>query len=313
MADIDISSVSQAVAVSEAVTVSFEFRFVNVEQAVAVTETVTVRRENFISVTDSVAVAEFVSLSPKPDVTDSVSVLEAVTVIQHNILKQHEAMIMPVWELSGSFAQAFTLESSSLKIPGRSILGTFGASLSEREIPLRTVSASMAANDVGLSGGANKAPTWSCTGQFGSRLSERIPPRSLEASFNLAGILSLDAIIPVRRLSASFKYPSSFTLNRQIPIWIGEGSLVLSSLGASLASKIPGAFVFSGSMHEVGGFRLAQNIPVRRLESSMFTGGMYLDADIPVWIMGGRIGDSTGGVISYHSRFTDYILRYIRP
>jgi hypothetical protein len=244
--------------------------------------------------------------------SDSVSVLESVTLGMYTQLKQLDTLRIPVRSLSGSFSKVFTA-ADGLRIPVRSGLGYFGARLREERIPTRTVSANVADPSIGLAGGVNTSPVWSGTGRFGSRLESRIPFRTLDASFDLAGIFSLDAVIPTRSLNAAFKYPSSFTLNRQTPIWIGQGNLELTEPAASLSVKIPGAFVFTGEMHEVGGFRLARNIPVRGLESSIYSGEMWLSADIPAWIMGGVVGGGTDASISYHSRFTDYVLRYLRP
>jgi hypothetical protein len=267
-----------------------------------------------ISVSDITDASDAVYLgSSAISAYDSVSILESPTIVLNSFFDQSEEMTLPVWELQASFAPAFT--GTLAKLPTVTGLGYFGARLSEERIPLRTISANIADPDVGLSGGVNKLPTWSMSGSFGMRLNEYIPVRTLSASFEFAGIFSLDTFIPVWKLSASFKYPDSFTLSRQIPIWIGQGSMVLSTYAATLNVKIPGAFVFTGSMRENTEFSLAANIPVWRLESSMYCGEMWLDGKIPVWMMGGNAGADigTGSVISYHSRFTDYILRYIRP
>lgn len=246
-------------------------------------------------------------------VYDSVSILDTPTAVLVSYLEQLEEMRLPTWELVGSFAASFI--GSQAKLPTVSGLGYFGARLSEERIPLRTISANVADTDIGLYGGVNKLPTYSMSGSFGMRLNEYIPLLTLSASFDLAGVFSLDTNIPVRRLSASFRYPDSFTLSRQIPIWIGQGSLVLDTYAANLNVNIPGAFIFSGALRDDTVFNVAAYIPVWRLESSMYSGDMWLDAEIPMWIMEGSGAGvvSGGGVISYHSRFTDFILRYIRP
>ena len=286
-----------------------------VTDAVAVVDIKTIEQFYIaISVSDLTAAADVAELgSSAISAYDSVSILESPTVVLNSYFEQQEEMTLPVWELQASFAPAFT--GTLAKLPTVTCLGYFGARLSEERIPLRTISANIADTDIGLSGGVNKLPTWSMSGSFGMRLDEYIPVRTLSASFEFAGIFSLDAFIPVWQLSASFRYPDSFTLSRQIPIWIGQGSLVLSTYLATLNATIPGAFVFSGTMRENTEFSVAGNIPVWRLESSMYCGEMWLSSNIPVWMMGGNAGSDigAGSVISYHSRFTDYVLRYIRP
>ena len=69
-----------------------------------------------VSASQTVTVSELVEMFLLSiSTSDSVSVLEVVTAVQVDILKQHEAMIMPVWELSGSFAQALLLSLQLLK------------------------------------------------------------------------------------------------------------------------------------------------------------------------------------------------------
>jgi hypothetical protein len=224
-------------------------------------------------------------------------------------------MITPGWTLSASINRESFYTETITKIPGRSCLGYFGARLSET-VPVRLISAAEMSTDVGLSGGANRAPVWNVSGRFGGRLDERIPVRNLTASFMFAGIFSLDSKLPVWSLSGLFKYPSLFTLNRQTPIWIGQGNLGLTQLGSTLATKIPGAFKFSGNMYADGIFSLAENIPVFELESTMYSGELWLTGNIPVWLMSGSSstgGSGVSGGISEESRFSDYVLRYIRP
>jgi hypothetical protein len=224
-------------------------------------------------------------------------------------------MKVPVRRLSASITRESFYTEANTKIPGRSCLGYFGARLSET-VPVRLISAAEMSTDVGLSGGSNRAPVWNVSGSFGGRLDERIPVRSLVASFMFAGTFSLDSKLPVWSLSGLFKYPSSFTLNRQTPIWIGQGNLGLTQLGSTLASKIPGAFVFSGTMSANSSFSLAENIPVFELESTMYSGEMWLGSNLPAWMMSGSSSTGGGGVsggMSEESRFSDYVLRYIRP
>ena len=264
-----------------------------------------------VSASQTVTVSELVEMFLLSiSTSDSVSVLESVTAVQVDVLKQHDAIIMPVRRLYGEFLRVFSNRhlgvSVPLRIPARTGLGYFGARLSEERIPTRELSANIADPSIGLVGGVNASPVWSCTGRFGGRLESRIPVRTLSASFDLAGILSLDSVIPVRSFTGTFKPPSSFTLSRQIPIWMGEGNMVLTEPGASLSVKIPGAFIFTGEMHEVGGFRLACNIPVRRLESSIYASSFVGDAEIPIPV-------PVNLIVSQHTRFSDYVLRYSRP
>jgi hypothetical protein len=242
--------------------------------------------------------------------SDSVSALESTTLGMYTQLKQLDTLKIPTRFLVGEFARKLGTRklgvSVSLRIPVRRGLGYFGARLREERIPTRTVSANVADPSIGLVGGVNTSPVWSGTGRFGSRLESRIPVRTLSASFDLAGIFSLDVVIPTRSFTGTFKPPSSFTLSRQTPIWMGQGNLELTELSASLSVKIPGAFVFTGNIHEVGGFRLAKNIPVRRLESSIYASSFSGDVVIPVPI-------PVNLIVSQHTRFSDYVLRYIRP
>lgn len=241
---------------------------------------------------------------------DSVSVLESTTLSVIGHFKQLDILNIPVRRVYGEFLRVFSKRhlgvSVPLRIPVRTGLGYFGARLSEERIPTRSASATVADPSIGLVGGVNTLPVWSGTGRFGSRLEGKIPVRILSASFDLAGIFSLDSVIPVRSLTANFGYPSSFTLSRQIPVWMGQGSMELLELTASLAASIPGAFIFTGKMYEVGDFRLAGNIPVRRLESSIYASSFSGDMEIPV-----PVPDVL--IISQHTRFSDYVLRYTRP
>jgi hypothetical protein len=224
-------------------------------------------------------------------------------------------MKVPVRRLSASITRETFYTETVTRIPGRSCLGYFGARLSET-VPVRVISAAEMSTDVGLSGGSNRAPVWNVSGRFGGRLDERIAVRSLDASFLFAGTFSLDSRLPVWSLSGLFRYPSSFTLNRQIPIWIGQGNLELTQIGSTLATRIPGAFVFSGTMSADRSFSLAENIPVFGLESTMYSGEMWLTSTLPAWMMSGSSstgGSGVSGGMVEESRFSDYVLRYIRP
>jgi hypothetical protein len=216
-------------------------------------------------------------------------------------------MKMPVWELNASFNLAFSI-SESLWQPARLGLAYFGGRLSEK-IPVHSISASMSVLSIGSSLDRN-IPVWSGSGSFGARLNSRIPVGTLSASFAFADSFRLAAKLPIWRLDAAFTYPNSFTLSRQIPAWIGGGELLLAVVsGAYLDEKIPGALIFRGSMHEEGVFSLDEKIPVWRLESSMYSPVFYLSGNIPVWI----IENVFDGYLKEENRFSDYILRYIRP
>lgn len=243
-------------------------------------------------------------------VSDAITVSEVVTVFTSYAFRSSDLeaykMKLPTWNLTGSFNSALRVERP-LRIPVHSLLASFGARLSQT-IPVRQITASMTENSVGFSG-SSRVPVWTASGRFAGRLSARMPVRSVAANFSDTGSFRLVGYLPTWSAEASFKYPDTFTLARQAPAWIGEGVLILTQLGSTLNTKIPGALKFSGSMYEDGRLGLTGNIPVRRLESTMYESNFNLDTDMPVWLMEAV----SSGIIVESGRFTNYVLRYIRP
>ena len=270
---------------------------------------------------DSISVSEDVALFlPSVNQSDSVTVEDVNTVtFQMDIREDPRSafkMKLPTWRLfpGGSFSPVFydrQLNDVGLnKWGGYSGLGYFGSRLSET-IPLADLSGSMFVADVGMSSDTN-IPVRSGSGRFGWRLAGYAPTRSFSASLLNDYYLILDKRIPVRSLTGKFKYPSSFTLSRQIPLWVGSVSLVFSQeVGASAVVRIPGAFIFSGSGRALGTFSLDKNTPIRSIESDMYCISMVLDEKIPVWLS--DIDAAAITTMTDTVRFTDYILRYTRP
>lgn len=257
-----------------------------------------------VSVNDSTAIVDWAQIGDyTASVTTSVSVLDSPTVSVIGVLKQQEVSLLPVVKAKASFARVFT--SSRPKLPVRSDLGYSGASLREKRIPLRTISAHVAEPTISLYGGAGILPTYTASGRFGMRLDKYIPIRTLEASFDLAGIFSLDAVIPTRTLSATFRYPDSFTLSRQIPIWIGQGSLVLGTYAATLNARIPGAFILAGTLRDTTGCTMSAYIPVWKLNASIYQSSFSGSGNV-ISVVFPR------AVVREENRFSDYVLRYNR-
>jgi len=265
---------------------------------------------------DSISVSEDVALFlPSINLFDSVTVEDVNTVTFQMEIREDPRiaykMKVPVRELSGNVTPSFHISSiTPNKWGGYSGLGYFGSRLSET-IPLADLSGSMFVADVGMSSDTN-IPVRSGSGRFGWRLAGYTPTRSFSASLLNDYYLSLDKRVPVRSLTGEFKYSSSFTLSRQIPLWVGSVSLVFSQeVGASAVVRIPGAFIFSGSGRALGTFSLDGNTPVRSIESDMYCVSMVLDEEIPVWLSDSNV--AVAMVMTDTVRLTDYVLRYVRP
>lgn len=205
-------------------------------------------------------------------------------------------------DMSSKFARAFTSDPNGLKTAGAVGLGYFGALLNTKAAT-PALSGTLTQNSFGLS--LNEiAPTASGEGFFGGSVNVVSPVPQLEAGFNLGGTFSLASYSPTWSLSASFDQPRTFSLNRQAPAWIGTGTLTETQPGMVLASRSSASKLLA-SMYEEGGFNLDGIAPVCGIESTMYSGGFYLNAYAPAAVM-------VNNTLVYKTRFSDYILRYVR-
>jgi hypothetical protein len=261
-----------------------------------------------ILVDDSVFVLEHVATENiYYSVFDITDVSDAVTVVMESFFRVERVPSLPTSKGSGSFSRRFSTPVT-LRVPAATGLGYLGAILSQR-VPTASASATMSVASIGFTCGDTRVPLWSMTGGFGGVAEATVPVWELSAEFYSAGTFSLDAVVPVWSLSAEFLYPYMFSLNRQAPAWIGQGTISLVELSASLDARIPGAFQFLGIMYENGGFMLNRPTPVRRLESSMYSGGMELEAVVPAWM----VASAHDAEARDATRFTAYVLKYYRP
>lgn len=264
----------------------------------------------------SIAIVEWVTPTDyryTPELTRTVSKYESVSVTESATLSDtigpQFGMTdgrIPVWEIEGSFAKAFNT-LLTLYMPQRSGQGAFGGILDGRRA-VHSISASFVTPDVYITV-AGRMPTASLESAFGGNLSGKLPTYSLSASFTSEGFFSLRRRSPVWELSAAFTAPSSFILNADIPIWAVSAELDIAWMAISVAGDIPGAFVISASMREEASFSLDESLPGWRLTSQLYSGDFNLSANIPTWLVERQLG----AVLQYSSRFTDYVLRYIRP
>lgn len=210
---------------------------------------------------------------------------------------------MPVRELYASFTPSFSLDA---KMPQRFLQGSFGGSL-DGKLPARSLSASFVTPSEYISV-AGSFPTRSLEAAFGGFLSGKIPVRSLSAGFTVEGYFTLDKKKPVWQLSSELSAPRTFSLDAKMPVRTVSLSLEVESISLELDVKRPPG-VLSASMLQDGIINLEVDIPARRLTSSIYDSGFDLDVIRPVWI----IEEALDGKMSYSAKYTDYILRYIRP
>ena len=264
-----------------------------------------------VSIFDSVSAQEDISsfLEIGLSVYDTIAVAEYAVVYDpvHFYTDPRDAykMMLPVWELVADFHKVFDC-SENLKSPGYSILAHCGAILDER-LSTRSLSGSIG-QDYGFSGSRN-IPVYGGVGYFGGSLRENLPGYTAVLEFAFADVFVLDKEISPWALAASFLYPDLFSLSRQITIWkMQDGSLDLTEMGSYLVATIP-FYKLSSTMLLMDYMELLKRIPVWRLESSIFTGDFNLSSNLPVWI----VEAVTEGSLFEDSRFSDYVLRYIRP
>jgi hypothetical protein len=282
-----------------------------------------------ISVFDSVTVAEYIETDPKSllvydsvtvvesvdlivelniSVSETVTIVESVSVFSMHIGTDPRGTNIPIWEIDAKFADALIADVTE---PLWELSGYLGALLDEAA-PGWEIEAT--ASEQPLLDVIGDLPIYSIEAQFGSELVEDIPVWQGSLTISYPEKLTLDKSMPGWKIDGSILPAGWLTLEKWSPVWIMEGTIALEDM-ATLDRNIPVWRITSTALSGVQ-LTLDAKEPIWSIDASVYSGNMTLDTNIPVWVLEG-IGtggqDSGGGYITDKSRFTDYVLRYVRP
>lgn len=269
-----------------------------------------------ISVYDEIAVTESLDFGGELgyrqiSVNDSISVSDILT-IQPELsfrtdLREGRNPKAPVHAIEAEFASAFSASTYGSKTPVRSIQAYAGSEL-DKTTPTHSIEATLTPDSYFFSLDS-KIPTAEVIAETGWSLDEKAPTRSIDSEFIQELALQLLKRMPGWRITATMEGAYSFSLDKDMPVWYGDLSLVTSEEAPlRLNEKIPFPRL-SSTAYEQGSFTLDRSLPFWKIESAAYSGAFELDKSMPAWI----IESLSDAVMAEDNRFSDYILRYVRP
>ena len=264
-----------------------------------------------ISIYESVGLAEYIASGDIPiRPYDSISVSDVVTIQPYLYFytdpREGRNPAVPVYDITADFGFAFSAEDGS-HAPDSSIEACFGGELDEVASEYSGIG-SMSQYSYSLSLDAN-SPDYQAYSIGGAILTGRAPNYSISSQFAQELYASLTKTAPNWEAEATIHADLSFTLDKNAPVWID--SIFISQTeeaGITLDRNAP-VGILRASMYEQGNFTLDKIAPNWKIETLSYVQDFNLDSTVPAWI----IEAVQDAAIAEADRFSDYILRWVRP